>query len=144
VVDDSRNSRFLRVPALVSGGGGMLSTAPDYARFCQMLLNRGTLDGTRILAASSVGEMTRNQLPPSAYPISFSGKPWVGVGFGLGFSVVVEGDRRHGEYGWSGAAGTHFWISPMDNLFVITLSQDQPFNLKLAQGISALVYAAVD
>ena len=121
----------------------MLSTAPDYARFCQMLLNKGSLDGVQILAPNTVGEMTRNQLPESAFPIGFNGKPWSGVGFGLGFSVVTEGERRHGEYGWSGAAGTHFWISPVDNLFVISLSQHMPFNLNLAKVVSPLVYSAL-
>jgi CubicO group peptidase (beta-lactamase class C family) len=144
VVDDALDSKYLRPRSFLSGGGGLVSSGPDYARFCQMLLNKGTLEETFILSPNTVGEMTRNQLPSEAFPIGFSGVPWAGVGFGLGFSVVVSGDRHHGEYGWGGAASTHFWISPVDNLFVVTLSQYQPFSLVLAKSLSPIVYQAME
>ena len=141
-------SPFLQQPRLYSGGGGLVSTAMDYARFCQMLLNQGTFDGTRLLKATTVAEMTKNQLPPQAYPMGII-IPRPGIGFGLGFSVVVESvdtnlPRRIGEYGWSGMASTHFWISPKDDLAVVVLSQLLPYTPQLEMAIRPLIYAAID
>ena len=82
VTDAAAASRYLRPPRLYSGGGGLVSTARDYMRFCQMLLNKGELNGTRLLKATTIQQLTRNQLPESAYPISLSGRR-DGVGFGL-------------------------------------------------------------
>jgi CubicO group peptidase (beta-lactamase class C family) len=141
-------SPFLQRPRLYSGGGGLVSTAMDYARFCQMLLNQGTFNGTRLLTAATVAEMTKNQLPPQAYPMGII-IPRPGIGFGLGFSVVVESvdtnlPRRIGEYGWSGMASTHFWISPKDDLAVVVLSQLLPYTPQLEMAIRPLIYAAID
>ncbi len=139
VQDKYSTSRYLRKPGLLSGGGGLVSTARDYMRFCQMLLNRGELSGKRLLKAETVDRMTRNQLPDGVF--------WGGRnGFGLGFSVQLRnwGSRGHaGEYGWGGAASTHFWISPKDDLAVVALSQRMPFTAQLQNAVKPLVYEAI-
>jgi CubicO group peptidase (beta-lactamase class C family) len=148
VSDAPSKSPFLKKPTLLSGGGGLVSTARDYARFCQMLLGGGQLDGRRILKAKTVEQMTTNQLPDEAMPLNLFG-PQEGVGFGLGFSVRVaaaknDPGRRIGEYGWGGAASTHFWISPRDDLFVIALQQFMPIQMTLELKLKPLIYAAIE
>jgi CubicO group peptidase (beta-lactamase class C family) len=132
-------SRYLTPPTLLSGGGGLVSTAGDYVRFCQMLMGRGELFGTRVLKAETVDSMTKNQLPEGVH--------WGGSnGFGLGFSVQLrdDGDKAHaGEYGWGGAASTHFWLSPKNDLVVVALSQLMPFSSQLQNAVKPLVYQAV-
>jgi CubicO group peptidase (beta-lactamase class C family) len=132
-------SRYLAAPTFLSGGGGLVSTARDYMRFCQMLTRRGELFGTRVLKAETVDMMTKNQLPEGVH--------WGGNnGFGLGFSVRLQGDgsaAHAGEYGWGGAAGTHFWISPDDGLAVVALSQLMPFSPQLQNAVKPLVYEAI-
>jgi CubicO group peptidase (beta-lactamase class C family) len=116
-----------------SGGGGMVSTAGDYSRFCQMLLNGGELDGTRILSRKSVALMTQDQLPPGI-PTNSSKIPVVDVrqeagnGFGLGFMVRTAEGRSDisgslGDYTWNGFFGTYFWIDPKRELFGIFMIQ---------------------
>jgi CubicO group peptidase (beta-lactamase class C family) len=111
-----------RVPAFLSGGGGLVSTAGDYHRFTQMLARGGELDGARLLGPRTVAYMTRNHLPGGAdleqfgKPI-FSESPYRGVGFGLGFSVVIDAAANkslthEGEFAWGGLASTAFWIDP--------------------------------
>jgi CubicO group peptidase (beta-lactamase class C family) len=148
VSDDPAKSRFLKEPTLLTGGGGLVSTARDYARFCQMLLNSGELDGRRVLKAETVRLMTSNQLPAEAMPLVILGIRREGVGFGLGFSVRVAASRtepagRVGEFGWGGAASTHFWISPKDDLFVIALQQFQPINPVLELRLKPIIYEAL-
>lgn len=138
---------FHALPTMFSGGGGLISTADDYLNFCLMLLNKGKFDGTRIVAGKTIREMTKNQLPESAYPISLLGKQ-DGVGFGLGVSVVTEitdfcNTARVGEFGWDGIASTHFWISPKDDLIVIALSQNWPFSHQLRDVLRPIVYGAL-
>ncbi|MEM9351698.1 MAG: serine hydrolase domain-containing protein [Planctomycetota bacterium] len=146
-IDVGSYSMFRHKPLLLSGGGGLVSTAGDYLRFLQMLLNEGELDGTRLLEPQSVAEMTRNQLPDAAYPLDVMGvRP--GVGFGLGFYAVVERtdynkESAIGEYGWDGAASTHFWVSPEDELAVVALSQKMPFTFRLKEAVQPLVYNAI-
>jgi CubicO group peptidase (beta-lactamase class C family) len=136
VSDDPRKSEFLEKPGLLSGGGGLVSTVGDYLRFCRMLLNRGELDGTRLLRAETVEMMTKNQLPDSV--------SWNGQGFGLGFSVqVTEGQYGAGEYGWGGAASTHFWIHPKHELIVIALSQLMPYSNQLQDVVKPPVYESI-
>jgi CubicO group peptidase (beta-lactamase class C family) len=149
VVDDPKTSAFARKPTFESGGGGLVSTGPDYIRFCQMLLNGGELDGRRLLKAETVKQMTKNQLPKEAYPISFGVIKRPGIGFGLGFSVVVEKSllfpsAHVGEYGWGGAASTHFWISPKDDLAVVVLTQHMPFSLQMELAVKPIVYRAIE
>ena len=145
--DGPPDSAFLKSPQAFSGGGGMVSTARDYVRFCQMLLNGGELNGTRLLESGTVEQMTQNQLPKEAYPVTLGGTR-EGVGFGLGFSVVVETteytkDCHLGEYGWGGAASTHFWISPKDDLLVVVLTQHMPYSSQLEDAVKPLVYDAL-
>ncbi len=134
---------FEKPPKFLSGGGGLVSTGIDYMRFCLMLAGMGQFDGARLLKAATVKEMTRNQLPDSAYPIS---RPPKGRGFGLGFAVRVEKIDSEpssiGEYEWLGGAGTEFWISPRDELAVITLSQALPMR-DLGATVKPLVYEAL-
>lgn len=148
VSDAPETSRFRKTPAFLSGGGGLVGTGRDYVRFCQMLLNGGELFGTRLLSKESVVEMTRNQLPKAAYPLKIGGITRPGVGFGLGFSVIAEPIPFAdfvpvGEYGWGGAACTHFWISPQHETVVVVLSQYTPFSLALEATIKPVVYGAI-
>ncbi|HXW25298.1 MAG TPA: serine hydrolase domain-containing protein [Xanthobacteraceae bacterium] len=107
---------------LFRGGGGLMSTAADYLRFCQMLLNDGELDGVRILKAATVRRMTTNALPPD---IRFAGDffmgPQAGSTWGLGFAVRNDPDRSQvpgsvGSFSWSGILGTYFWVDPGEQL----------------------------
>jgi CubicO group peptidase (beta-lactamase class C family) len=121
------------VPSWQSGGGGLVSTARDYARFCQMLLNGGELDGVRILSRRAVDAMTRDQLPAGIPTLSsripaMDVRQEVGNGFGLGVMVrTAEGlDAVRGSVGaytWSGGLGTYFWVDPRQELVGIILFQ---------------------
>jgi CubicO group peptidase (beta-lactamase class C family) len=123
-------------PAIFSGGGGMFSTAGDYARFCQMLLNGGELEGVRILAPKSVALMTSDQLPPgterhtSVAILSgpFGPVPEMGTSFGLGFAVRVDPGRNPepgsvGDFSWAGITGTFFWVDPKEKLVAVQMVQ---------------------
>ena len=116
-----RDRNYLAPVKFLSGGGGLVSTTEDYMRFCQMLLNGGELDGVRLLAPSTVKLMRRNQLPKDHPEFS------PGQGFGLNFAVVldpVEADGvSTGEYYWGGAAGTWFWIDPVEDLIFVGMIQ---------------------
>jgi CubicO group peptidase (beta-lactamase class C family) len=126
-----------RKPSFPSGGGGMFSTAADYVRFCQMLLNGGELDGVRLLSPHVVALMTADHLPPGT-PIGIGGqfgslKPDLedGQGFGLGFAVrVAPGHNPYpgsvGEFYWVGATGTVFWVDPKEGLVAILMVQLPP------------------
>lgn len=127
----SRDSRFTRPPAFLSGGGGLVSTLGDYQRFCQMLLNGGALDGNRLLGPKTVELMRANHLPPSLIPIGIGDNVDAGYGFGLGVSVLTDLPATStpgsvGNYAWGGAASTQFWIDPVENLFGIFMTQFMP------------------
>jgi CubicO group peptidase (beta-lactamase class C family) len=133
LVDDPARSRYAQA-SFLSGGGGLVSTALDYHRFTSMLLNGGELDGMRLLGRKTVELMTANHLPDGqdvaqlALPGVFTGIPYAGLGFGLGFSVVQSPARSHvpgspGAYAWAGAAGTVFWIDPVEELTCIFMTQ---------------------
>ncbi len=137
LTDDPAKSKYLTQPSLLSGGGGLVSTAADYMTFCQMLLNKGQLDGKRLLRSETVEMMTSNQLPDGVSRGN-------GGGFGLGFSVrTVDGKSPKGEYGWGGAASTHFWISPKDELIVVALSQHMPYSGQLESTVKPIVYDSI-
>ncbi|MBA2282539.1 MAG: beta-lactamase family protein [Actinomycetota bacterium] len=123
-------------PPFLSGGGGLVSTAADYLRFCEMLRRRGELDGVRLLGSRTVDYMTRNHLPGGADLEAF-GRPlfsettFDGIGFGLGFSVVDDPVKNKapgsvGEYAWGGAASTAFWNDPQEDLTVLFMTQLLP------------------
>ena len=139
---------FRKKPKFLSAGGGLVSTAADFARFCLMLSGRGTLAGKRLMKAESVELMTRNHLPKHLIPLDKKpDKRYAGLGFGLGVSVRVQQTdwipaSQVGEYGWIGGSSTEFWISPRDELVVITLAQHIPFS-ELSETVKPLVYDAI-
>lgn len=148
-------STFAKAPALLSGGGGLLSTAHDYMRFCRMLLNGGTLDGQRILSRKTLHLMTLNHLPDGkeltdVSTSMFSEAVFNGLGFGLGFAVTVDVARTQnigslGEYFWGGMASTAFWVDPVEDLTVVFLTQLMPSHAyPIRRELRTLVYAALD
>jgi CubicO group peptidase (beta-lactamase class C family) len=117
----------------LSGGGGMVSTAADYARFCQFLLNKGQLAGVRLLARTTVEYMTSDHIPPGARVINFpiailDTNPDNGQSFGLGFAVRVSSGRSAvpesvGSVGWTGIYGTSFFVDPKEQMFAVFMVQ---------------------
>ncbi len=115
-------------PSMLSGGGGLVSTTIDYWRFAQMLLNRGTLDGQRILGRKTVEYMMRNHLPSDLLPFVLNGTAHPGSGFGLGGEVVTNPAAygvlsSAGSFGWGGMASTKFWVDPKEDLIGIIMPQ---------------------
>ena len=139
---------FTKKPRFLSAGGGLVSTASDFARFCLMLSGKGTLSGKRLMKAESVELMTRNHLPQHLIPLDKKPEDrYGGLGFGLGVSVRVQQTdwvraSQIGEYGWIGGTSTEFWISPRDELVTITLAQHIPFS-PLSHTVKPMVYAAI-
>jgi CubicO group peptidase (beta-lactamase class C family) len=144
-------------PALLSGGGGMLSTASDYARFCQMLLNGGELDGVRVLAPKTIALMTSDQLPPTTErhtPVAmslgaFGPVPEMGTSFGLGFAVRIDAGRNPlpgspGDFSWGGITGTLFWVDPQTKLVAVLMAQTPRANLNVIwRQTRTMVYQAM-
>jgi CubicO group peptidase (beta-lactamase class C family) len=144
-------------PAIFSGGGGMLSTAGDYARFCQMMLNGGELDGVRILSPHTVALMTSDQLPPSTdrhSPVAmildaFGPTPEMGTSFGLGFAVRTAAGRNPepgsvGDFSWAGITGTYFWVDPKEKLVAVLMIQvPQATDVPYWRRTRTLVYQAL-
>ena len=119
-------------PNLMSGGGGMVSTAPDYMRFAEMLLNGGELDRVRLLSSRTVALMTADQLPPDLTPspvgMALGITPRNGTSFGLGVSVRTQAGRNPlfgspGLFGWPGIYGTSFWVDPREKLIGVAMLQ---------------------
>jgi CubicO group peptidase (beta-lactamase class C family) len=147
--DDPAHSGYLHKPGLPSGGGGLVSTASDYMRFLLMIANNGQRNGRRILAPESVELMRTNQLPAGVGWIGFGEFERTGVGFGLGFSVTVQpSDKNPGahvdEYGWGGAASTHYWLSPHDKLIVVTMEQRWPYSPETEEALKPAIYDAIE
>ena len=154
--DDGRESIYAKPPMLESGGGGLVSTAHDYLRFCRMMLNGGTLDGVQILSPKTVALFSLNYLPDAreiadmALPGMFSESGYAGVGFSLGCGVNVNVAKTRlpgslGEYFWGGAAATAFWIDPKEELTVVFMTQviGSPARLTLRRDLRTLVYSAM-
>lgn len=131
-------------PALIEGAVGLVSTAPDFLRFCQMLLNKGELDGVRLLGAATVERMTRNGLPPDV-----RGARGGAMGWGLANVNVLDepgpsSSANRGEYGWDGTAGTIFWIDPSTDTVIILMTQSVPANPdNLRQRFKSIVQGAI-
>jgi CubicO group peptidase (beta-lactamase class C family) len=132
-VDPVATSSYRAQPTFLSGGGGLVSTAADYLRFAHMLLNGGELDGARVLGRKTVEYMTTNHLPTGG-DLASMGQPvfaettYEGIGFGLGFAVMLDPARAAvigsaGEYSWGGAASTTFWVDPREELVGMLLTQ---------------------
>jgi CubicO group peptidase (beta-lactamase class C family) len=133
-------------PKFESGGGGLVSTASDYARFLQMLLGGGTLDGRRLLSRKTLELMTADHLGP------ITGAPDLllpGHGFGLGFAVRLHAGLASvpgsvGQYFWGGLAGTTFWVDPAEQLFALLLIQAPGQRDYYRTLFRDLVYSAFD
>ena len=138
---------MLEQPVIESGGSGLVSTTMDYARFCQMLLNGGTLDGNRIVGRKTLQLMAANHLDSS---VKINGTLLApGHGFGLGFAVRTHAGMAPfagsaGQFFWSGMAGTFFWIDPKEDLFAVFMSQGPGQRVHLRTLVRSLVYAAVE
>ena len=153
--DDPENSPYLDMPKFISGGGGLVSTATDYLQFCRMMLNRGSLDGVRLLSPKTVELMTVNHLPDnrSLTDMSvamFSEATYAGVGFGLGFAVTEDPAASlipgsPGEFHWGGAASTAFWIDPLEDLIVVFLTQLSPSSrYNIRRELRTLIYSCLE
>lgn len=152
--DDPEKSRYLTDPSLKSGGGGLVSTADDYMRFCRMLLNGGELDGARLLSPKTIALMTINHLPGGKELTDlskslFSEAVFEGLGFGLGFAMTVDLARTKnlgspGEYFWGGMASTAFWIDPVEDLAVVFMTQLMPSSAyPIRRELRTLVYSSL-
>ncbi len=152
--DDPETSHYRRRPSYLSGAGGLVSTTPDYLRFCRMLVGGGELDGHRILGRKTLQLMTVNHLPggvdlSDVASGGFGEVGWKGVGFGLGFAVgkgpaatAMVGSA--GEYYWGGAASTAFWIDPSEDLAVVFMTQLMPSaSYPFRAQLRSLVYQAL-
>jgi len=133
-------------PSFLSGGGGLVSTTPDYWRFAQMVANGGILDGVRLLKPETVAMMRRDQLPKALGGIAGGTR---GLGFGLDFAVVKDvakngGAGRVGEFFWGGMANTLFWIDPEEELVVVFMTNIMPTGVfPLRNELRKYVYGAL-
>ncbi|MCJ2011069.1 serine hydrolase domain-containing protein [Methylobacterium sp. J-076] len=150
--DGAVETSFGAPPAIPSGGGGLVSTASDYHRFCRMILNGGEIDGRRLLGRKTVALMTANHLPGDLASIGtprFAETSYAGIGFGLGFSVMLDPAKAQivgtpGEVAWGGMASTAFWIDPAEELAVVLMTQLVPSSaLPIRKELRVLIYAAL-
>jgi CubicO group peptidase (beta-lactamase class C family) len=155
LVDDPLASPYLTHPTFLSGGGGLVSTAADYLRFCQMLAGGGAVDGVRVLAPKTVELMRTNHLPGGvdlaamAVPGGYGEVGFDGMGFGLTVAVsqgpaATQAAGSAGEFMWGGFASTAFWIDPVEDLVVVFMTQLLPSGTFDFRGqLKALVYGAL-
>ena len=141
--------------SMFSGGGGLVSTAMDYMLFMEALQNGGSLNGNRILGPKTLQYMIRNHLSGSIEQKGGAGENPLdeasnnGFGFGLGFGLVINSVNNsiigsEGEYNWGGAAGTVFWIDPVENISVVSMIQLMSSPWKLREDLKVAVYQALD
>ena len=144
--EDSLESKRHNV---LRGGGGLVSTASDYWQFCQMLLNKGELDGKHFLSRKTVELMTTNHLPPELMPFEIGGTYSPGYGYGLGVNVLMDVGQcqsvgSKGAYSWGGAATTSFWVDPKEELVGIQMAQFQPSGFHLiAEDFKVMAYQSI-
>ncbi len=153
LADDPATSSLHAPPVFVSGGGGLVSTAADYLRFCRMLLNGGELDGQRLVGPKTLKLMGSNHLPGgrdlgSMSQSLFSEATNEGVGFGLGFATTLDPAKTllpgsAGDMYWGGAAGTYFWVDPAEDLAVVFVTQLLGAPQVLRRELRTLVYSAI-
>jgi CubicO group peptidase (beta-lactamase class C family) len=154
LMEDPETSSYLRPRSYLSGAGGLVSTTGDYLRFCRMLLNRGELDGHRVIGRKTLELMTCNHLPDDGdlgdvATGGFGEAEFTGVGFGLGFAIgkgpaATATAGSAGEYYWGGAASTAFWVDPVEDLTVVFMTQLLPsVSYPFRPQLRALVYQAL-
>ena len=154
IVDSFDASPYLSPPVFLSGGGGLVGTVDDYQRFVDMLLNGGVLDGRRIIGRKTLEYMTINHLPEGKTlnelgQSLFSEAVMEGMGFGLGFSTLVDPARNGavssgGEFAWGGAASTAFWVDPAEEITCVFMTQLMPSSsYPLRRELKATVYQAL-
>ena len=152
--DRGADSLWSRMPKLVSGGGGLVSTALDYHRFCTMCLNGGELDGARIIGRKTLELMTRNHLPGKSDLAAmskslFSETQNAGTGYGLGFAITDDVARSmmpgsQGEYYWGGMFSTAFFIDPVERIDMVFMTQLSPSNVyPIRRELKTLIYSAL-
>lgn len=149
VRDDAAKSGYLRKPGLLSGGGGLVGTASDYMRFLLMIANDGKVGDKQILKKETVDMMRTDRVPKMVGWVKFGEEERTGVGYGLGFSVTTEAHKNNpsakaSEYGWGGAASTHYWLSPKDKLVVVTMEQRMPYSPETEEKLKPVIYGAVE
>jgi CubicO group peptidase (beta-lactamase class C family) len=152
--DRGAESAWVRFPRLISGGGGLVSSALDYHRFCSMLLGKGTLDGARLVSPKTIELMTMNHLPGgsdlNAMSRSlFSEATNAGTGFGLGFAVTLDVAKSlipgsPGEYYWGGMFSTAFFVDPVERLHMVFMTQFSPSMLyPIRRELKTMIYSAL-
>ena len=151
VLDTPDTSEYLPPVALHDGGSGLVSTITDYLYFTQCILNKGELNGVRLLGPKTVELMTCNHLPTALLPIAFEGaEPMLGMGYGLGFGVMIDAAQTGvmgsvGDYSWGGYAETYFWNDPQEELIAILMTQYLPSNTyPIRKEFRTVVYQALE
>jgi CubicO group peptidase (beta-lactamase class C family) len=133
----------------VRGGAGLFSTIGDYYRFAQMLANGGELDGARVVGRKTLELMHSNHVPAALLPLDIGGLPMPGYGFGLGSRVLMDVAQSGapgsvGEFGWSGAAKTYYWVDPREEVVGLFMTQSMmSFDLPEFD-LRALAYQAIE
>lgn len=154
MLDRGADSVWRKKPTQLSGGGGLVSTALDYHRFCSMLMNGGTLDGVRIISRKTLDLMTMNHLPNNGDLATwsrslFSETQNAGTGFGLGFAVNIDVAKSMmpgsvGEYYWGGMFSTAFFVDPVERIHTVFLTQLRPSSTyPIRRELKTLIYSAL-
>ena len=155
LVDEATDSKLVEPAKFHSGGGGLIGTIADYHRFTAMLLNKGELDGARIVAPKTLDLMTANHLPGNAdlsqmSQSLFSEASNAGTGFGLGFATVIDPARTlmpasKGEFYWGGAYSTAFFVDPVERITMVFMTQLYPSSTyPIRRQLKTLIYSALD
>ncbi len=150
----SADSSWVKPVTLFSGGGGLVSTASDYLKFCEMLRGLGAYEGARVLGRKTAGYMMRNHLPGNADLTSmgqpvFSETAYDGIGFSLAGSVVIDAAKAkalcsEGEFAWGGVASTGFWVDRAEGIVAIFMTQLMPSSsYPIRRELRSLVYQAI-
>lgn len=146
---DKPGGEYGKPVKMLSGGHGLVSTTSDYFKIAQLYANGGEVDGVRLLGPKTVDLMRINHLGPDLLPIEMGGIPWLGFGFGLGFSVIIDPALAEprgslGSFGWGGYANTHFWIDPVEQIIGLLMMQYLPSGTyPVTDDFHTLVYQAL-